>query len=108
MSAKVNAAKAVIERALAAGVVVDDGNVVDLILDNLEGVSSVEARKLVGLAMPGRFPEAENRPSYELKQEGRSWNIYSVTPSGRTLIEGGFFGRHAAEEALRSWRSSTV
>lgn len=34
-------------------------------------------------------------PLYTVKREGRSYNIYR----GATLVEGGFFGKHYADDA---------
>ncbi len=39
---------------------------------------------------------------YQMKKTGRTWGIYRRNE----LVEGGFFGRAAAEEAMDRWEAS--
>lgn len=51
-------ARAIIASAERAGLVVDDGNVIDLLADNLDA-SLATLRAVLAVAYPGRFPRAE-------------------------------------------------
>jgi hypothetical protein len=41
---------------------------------------------------------------YVVKPQGkRTWGVYH----GQTLVEGGFFSRHVADDAAREWNAGT-